>query len=62
MTINDEGAGKLDGRFALAAVLAGHDVVIHSVKFLSRNASKIIAATKVESATAPRGLCDRTRR
>jgi hypothetical protein len=37
MTINDKGAGKLDGRFALAAVLAGHDVVIHSEKFLSRN-------------------------
>ena len=30
----------------LAAVLAGHDVVIHSVKFLSTNASKIIAARR----------------
>jgi len=28
----------------LATVLAGHDAVIHSVKFLSTNASKIIAA------------------
>jgi putative NADH-flavin reductase len=31
---------------ALAAVLAGHGVMIHSVKFLGTNASKIIAATK----------------
>ena len=39
---------------ALAPVLAGHDVVIHSVKFLSTNASKIIAATK--AAKVPRLL------
>lgn len=39
---------------ALAAVLVGNDVVIHSVKFLSTNASKIIAATK--AAKVPRLL------
>jgi putative NADH-flavin reductase len=38
----------------LATVLAGHDAVIHSVKFLSTNASKIIAATK--AAKVPRPL------
>jgi uncharacterized protein len=39
---------------SLATVLAGHDAVIHSVKFLSTNASKIIAATK--AAKVPRLL------
>src|SRR3984893_1469178 len=38
--------GDVQNESALAAVLAGQDVVIHSVKFLSTNASKIIAATK----------------
>ncbi len=39
-------SGDVQNESALAAVLAGHDVVIHSVKFLSTNVSKIIAATK----------------
>jgi hypothetical protein len=39
---------------SLATVLAGHDAVIRSVKFLSTNASKIIAATK--AAKVPRLL------
>ena len=39
---------------ALAAVLAGHDVAIHSVKFLSTDASKIVAATR--TAKVPRLL------
>ena len=47
-------SGDVQNENALAAVLAGHDVVIHSVKFLSTNASKIIAATKV--AKVPRLL------
>jgi uncharacterized protein len=38
-------SADVQSEIALAAVLAGHDVVIHSVKFLSTNASKIIAAT-----------------
>jgi putative NADH-flavin reductase len=38
-------SGDVQDENALAAVFAGHDVVMHSVKFLSRNASKIIAAT-----------------
>ena len=46
--------GDVQNESALAAVLAGHDVVIHSVKFLSTNASKIIAATK--AAEVPRLL------
>jgi uncharacterized protein len=47
-------SGDVPNENALPAVLAGHDVVIHSVKFLSTNASKIIAATKV--AKVPRLL------
>jgi putative NADH-flavin reductase len=47
-------AGNVQNEKALAAVLAGHDVVIHSMKFLSTNASKIIAATK--AAKVPRLL------
>src|ERR1700688_1864160 len=47
-------AGDVQNENALAAVLAGHDAVIHSVKFLSTNASKIIAATK--AAKVPRLL------
>src|SRR6202035_2887719 len=47
-------AADVQNENALAAVLAGHEVVIHSVKFLSTNASKIIAATKV--AKVPRLL------
>ena len=39
---------------ALTAVLAGHDAVIHSVKFLNTDASKIVAATKM--AKVPRLL------
>ena len=46
-------SGDVQNENALAAVLAGHDVVIHSVKF-STNASKIIAATK--AAKVPRLL------
>jgi putative NADH-flavin reductase len=47
-------SGDVQNENALAAVLAGHDAVIHSVKFLSTNASKIIAATK--AAKVPRLL------
>ena len=47
-------SGDVQNESALAAVLAGHDVVIHSVKFLSTNVSKIIAATK--AAKVPRLL------
>jgi putative NADH-flavin reductase len=47
-------SGDVQNESALAAGLAGHDVVIHSVKFLSTNASKIIAATK--AAKVPRLL------
>jgi putative NADH-flavin reductase len=47
-------SGDVQNENALAAVLAGHDVVIHSVKFLSTNSSKIIAATK--AAKVPRLL------
>jgi putative NADH-flavin reductase len=39
-------SGDVQNENALAAVLARHDAVIHSVKFLSTNASKIITATK----------------
>ena len=46
--------GDVQNEKALAAVLAGHDAVIHSVKFLSTNASKIVAATK--AAKVPRLL------
>src|SRR5580658_8489819 len=38
--------GDVQNESALAKVLAGHDAVIHSVKFLNTDASKIIAATK----------------
>ena len=47
-------SGDVQNESALAAVLAGHDVVIHSVKFLGTNVSKIIAATK--AAKVPRLL------
>src|SRR6202140_4618892 len=47
-------SGDVQNESALTAVLAGHDVVIHSVKFLSTNVSKIIAATK--AAKVPRLL------
>src|SRR5882757_1207412 len=47
-------SGDVQNENALAAVLDGHDVVIHSVKFLSTNSSKIIAATK--AAKVPRLL------
>jgi hypothetical protein len=47
-------SGDVQNENALAVVLAGHDVVIHSVKFLSTNASKTIAATK--AAKVPRLL------
>ncbi len=46
--------GDVQNEKSLATVLAGHDAVIHSVKFLSTNASKIIAATK--AAKVPRLL------
>ena len=47
-------SGDVQNENALAAVLAEHDVVIHSVKFFSTNASKMIAATK--AAKVPRLL------
>jgi putative NADH-flavin reductase len=47
-------AGDVQDEKPLSAALKGQDVVIHSVKFLSTNASKIIAATKV--AKVPRLL------
>src|SRR5271168_3649484 len=47
-------SGDVQNENALAAVLARHEVVIQSVKFLSTNASKIIAATK--AAKVPRLL------
>jgi NAD(P)-dependent dehydrogenase (short-subunit alcohol dehydrogenase family) len=47
-------SGDVQDENALAAVLAGHDVVIHRVKFLSTDASKIIAAPK--AAKVPRLL------
>ena len=46
--------GDVQNENALAAVLAGHDVAIHSVKFLSTDPAKVIAATKV--AKVPRLL------
>jgi putative NADH-flavin reductase len=46
--------GDVQNEGALAAVLAGHDAVIHSVKFLNTDASKIVAATKM--AKVPRLL------
>src|SRR5271154_7404482 len=39
-------AGDVQNENALAAVLAGHDAAIHSVKFLSTDPAKVIAATK----------------
>jgi uncharacterized protein len=47
-------AGDVQNDDALAAVIAGHDAVIHSVKFLSTNPVKVIAATK--AAKVPRLL------
>jgi uncharacterized protein len=47
-------SGGVQNENAPPAVLAGQDAVIHSVKFLSTNASKIIAATK--AAKVPRLL------
>jgi putative NADH-flavin reductase len=46
--------GDVQNENALAAVLAGHDVAIHSVKFLSTDPAKVIAATK--AAKVPRLL------
>ena len=46
--------GDVQNENALAAVLAGHDVAIHSVKFLSTDPAKVIAATK--AANVPRLL------
>ena len=46
--------GDVQNENALAAVLAGHDVAIHSVKFLSTDPAKVIAATK--TAKVPRLL------
>src|SRR5271169_4512046 len=47
-------AGDVQNENALAAVLAGHDAVIHSVKFLSTDPAKVITAT--EAAKVPRLL------
>jgi uncharacterized protein len=47
-------AADVQNEAALAAVLAGHDVAIHSVKFLSTDPAKVIAATK--TAKVPRLL------
>jgi uncharacterized protein len=47
-------AADVQNEAALAAVLAGHDVAIHSVKFLSTDPAKVIAATK--AAKVPRLL------
>jgi uncharacterized protein len=46
--------GDVQNENALAEVLAGHDVAIHSVKFLSTDPAKVIAATK--AAKVPRLL------
>ena len=46
--------GDVQNENALAGVLAGHDVAIHSVKFLSTDPAKVIAATK--AAKVPRLL------
>ena len=46
--------GDVQNENALAAVLAGHDVAIHSVKFFSTDPAKVIAATK--AAKVPRLL------
>src|ERR1700722_16219740 len=47
-------SGDVQNEKALAAVLAGHHALIHSVKFLGTIASKIITATK--AAKVPRLL------
>jgi putative NADH-flavin reductase len=47
-------SGDVQNEKSLATVLAGHDVAMHSVKFLSTNVSKVIAATK--AAKVPRLL------
>ena len=47
-------AGDVQNEKALAAVLAGHDAAIHSVKFLSTDPAKVITATK--AAKVPRLL------
>src|ERR1700722_13424614 len=47
-------SGDVQNEKSLAPVLTGHDVVMHSVKFLSTNVSKIITATK--AAKVPRLL------
>src|SRR5580693_7696260 len=47
-------AGDVQDEKALVAVLAGHDAVIHSVKFLSTDPAKVITATK--AAKVPRLL------
>ena len=46
--------GDVQNENALAAVLSGQDVAIHSVKFLSTDPAKVIAATK--AAKVPRLL------
>ena len=46
--------GDVQNENALAAVLAGHDAAIHSVKFLSTDPAKVITATK--AARVPRLL------
>src|ERR1700680_1915054 len=46
--------GAVQSENALAAVLAGHEVAIHSVKFLSTDPAKVVAATK--AAKVPRLL------
>ena len=46
--------GDVQNENALAGVLSGHDVAIHSVKFLSTDPAKVIAATK--AAKVPRLL------
>src|ERR1700687_5762195 len=40
--------GDMQNESARAELLAGHDVVIHSVKYHSTNGTKIIAATKAQ--------------
>lgn len=47
-------AGDVQNVNALAALLAGHDAVLHSVKFLRTDPAKVIIATK--SAKVPRLL------
>ena len=47
-------AGDVQNANTLAAVLAGHDAAIHSVKFLSTDPAKVITATK--AAKVPRLL------